>query len=64
MTEESVSLLFLACMDRFVSEQHAVPPAKELLVLKYRAADRQQNRKTHTIFKQNGFVFGFFLNKQ
>lgn len=60
MTEESVSLLFLACMDRFVSQQHAVPPAKEPLVLKYRAADRRQKRKTHIVFKQNGIFF--FLN--
>lgn len=57
MTEESISLLFLGCMDRFVSEQHAVPPAKGLSAIHYRAADRHGNRKPHTIFKQYGDFF-------
>ena len=55
MTEESISLLFHSCVDKFVCEQHVVQPAKGLSAIHHRGADKQIEIETYrykTIFRQ------------
>lgn len=61
MSEESISLLFFACVSGFVCEQNTVPPVKGLAAMHhelhaYTTVEHKKNPYSHNVGDQVGLL--------